>query len=358
MALSAYLRIVLKWWWLILLIVGMTLIATAVFLSRQPKIYESSATFVVKPRDANAEELVRAIDTLSRRVEINSTYADISESKLVEERAIERLQLSSADTASLKITSRVVTGTNLLKISGRASQPELAQAFTSAVADVTAEYITNLGDVFTLESLDPPSGSRKPVSPRSRSTMMLGGLLGIGLGLGLALTAEVLGRKSEDADVQGRAEQRLLDEEIGSYGRRYFGHLVTQAAYRAKRGADDGFTIAVFGVTRGALQPGADALRAVAADLDGWLREEDVLGHLGQGQLSVLLPNTEPAETDSHIERYRMAIEQILKQKGSEASIAVGTVTLPNGSSQEPDALDDHEIISMARHALLVASIP
>src|SRR5690606_34429203 len=96
MELKIYLHILIKMWWVVVLILCITLIATISFTMNQPRIYESRATFVVRPQTSVAtdrDELARAVDTLSRRTEINTTYAEVAQSKLIRQRAIERLDL-------------------------------------------------------------------------------------------------------------------------------------------------------------------------------------------------------------------------------------------------------------------------
>lgn len=358
MARNSYPRILLNWWWLVAAVAGIAVAATAVLVSRQPESYSSSATFVVRP-SADDDEAIRVLDTLSRRVEILSTYADISESTAIKNQAIARLAIDEGKRKGLSISSRVVAGTNILRIVGEASQAQLAQDFTGAVADETLAYISELNDIFTLQPLDPPSFSSNAIGPRTRSTLVLGGILGLALGAGLAVLAELVWRKPDSPEEEeDRAARRLQDEEVGTYGRRYFGHLISQAALRVHRGGEIGFTVAAYGNADDASSPSMETLQAVATSMDGWLRPEDVLAHFGDGCFSVLLPHTEPQETETHVERYRLAIEQVFRTNGAEeATVAVGTVTVPIEDTDQSELVDGHEIITMALQALTVARV-
>ena len=351
---DAYVRVLLKWWWLVLAVTALTLVATAVFLAGQPRVYESSATFVVKPRTAAAEELVRAIDTLSRRVEINSTYADISESKLVRQRAVEQLGLSSDDRKGLNVTSRVVAGTNILEITGRASRPETASDFTAAVANATLVYIGDLGDVFTLQALDPPSMSGKPTSPKVRSTMMLGAFLGLALGCGLALAADYVWREREiqvgtPVEAASNGDGRTSDRE----GNTSDDQSAASDSYSA---AEDGFTVAVYTMSAGEDSLPDDSLELVADDADGWLSEEDVTYRLNGDQIAVLFQASGQGQIDARVEQYRAALEQAFKQRGADrVSIDVGVAYVPDEGAWTEEGVEADRIISVAQRELAVA---
>ena len=88
MELKDYVRIVRKRWWVVVATFAATTLLTIVFVSAQPSVYESKATLVVQPSTSISDDAVRAIDILSRRVEITTTYANIAESRLIKDRAI------------------------------------------------------------------------------------------------------------------------------------------------------------------------------------------------------------------------------------------------------------------------------
>jgi capsular polysaccharide biosynthesis protein/GGDEF domain-containing protein len=389
-----YLGVALRWWWLIIAVTALTLVATAYFLAGQPEVYESSATFVVKPRDTDAEELVRAIDTLSRRVEINSTYADISESKLIRRRAVEALSLGEGERSGLRVSSRVVTGTNILEITGYASNPDLAQAFTGAVAVATLSYIGDLGDIFTLQSLDPPSSSGKPTSPNTRNTMVLGGVLGLGLGYGLALGADrvwsrrrkrdpVVAPPDEPAsDHLGDAETVLVsasgppdgveetdpneshadiavgsppatDDAIHAADRRRFEKSVSQAMQRAHSGSEKGPTVAVYAVS-GHWSKDNDTLQVVTTQADEWLSAEDVFCRLNDRELAVMILRAEPGDVEARAEQYRTAISDLLEKDGSNGvSVDFGLAGVPGDVASTEGGAGVDQIITAAHYDLI-----
>ena len=88
MEVKLYLRMLTKRWWLIVLAFFFTLIPTVLLVNRQPWVYESSTSYVIRPRDefdVPEDEIVDAVGTLSRQPEISTTFAEIADSRLIKQ---------------------------------------------------------------------------------------------------------------------------------------------------------------------------------------------------------------------------------------------------------------------------------
>jgi uncharacterized protein involved in exopolysaccharide biosynthesis len=86
MELKLYLRMLLAKWWLIVAAVILTIVPTYLYVNNQPWVYQSSATFIIRPQAAAADdsaEFVRAVDILSNRLSINTTFAEVASSTLI-----------------------------------------------------------------------------------------------------------------------------------------------------------------------------------------------------------------------------------------------------------------------------------
>jgi capsular polysaccharide biosynthesis protein len=155
MELKIYYKSIIRNWWMVALAFLLTLAATWLFLNRQTPIYEAQATFVMRPRASIVveEDLVRAVETLSRRIEINTTYAEIASSKLIRNRAIDNLGLSDVEREGLAVTGRVIAGTNVMEITARGPNAEVLGNFANEVGFQTILYVGDLYDVFELEPL-------------------------------------------------------------------------------------------------------------------------------------------------------------------------------------------------------------
>lgn len=294
MELKLYLRILLKRWWIILGTFVCTLVPTLLFVNSQPWIYESDTTFVIRPHSSfavNDEDVVKALDTISRRVEINTTFAEVSSSSQVKMNAINKLGLTAQERKGLSVNGKVIAGTNILKISVQGTDPHIVQAFANAVSEETLNYVRNLYDVFELEPLDGAELPTKPVSPNKALNLALGGSLGLFLGVGLIFLIEYLKEPLHIA-----SQVNIIDFETGAYNRPYFLLRLRQELSRAKHN-DSSFSLALIkiyqrGLMKGLAQPipAANALRLIITSLGPNMREEDLLAYLGDGTFAFLLP--------------------------------------------------------------------
>jgi uncharacterized protein involved in exopolysaccharide biosynthesis len=137
-------------WFVVAAVFIVTTTLTVLATLSKPAVYESSGSFVVRPRAGKTE--VQAFDTLIRGAEINATYAAIARSDLVRSRAERRLGRGPWD--NIHVSAEAVTGTNTLKIGATARDPVRAQQLAIAVSAETEKYVNSLGETFELEPLD------------------------------------------------------------------------------------------------------------------------------------------------------------------------------------------------------------
>ena len=154
-------------WWLLIVPLLITVLLTYVLTSRITKIYETSSTYVIRPRSELIldDEFVKALDTVSRRIEINTTFAEVAKSDLIKDAAIAQLDLSKEERQKLSANASVLAGTNILEIRAQGKDPELVRDFAVAVGVETVYYVGDLYDVFELEPLDNATVPEEPSSP-------------------------------------------------------------------------------------------------------------------------------------------------------------------------------------------------
>jgi capsular polysaccharide biosynthesis protein len=192
-------------WFIVAAVFIVTTTLTVLATLSKPAMYESSGSFVVRPRAGKTE--VQAFDTLIRGVEINATYATIARSGLVRSRAEERL--GPGPWGNIRVSAEAVTGTNTLKIGATARDPVRAQQLAVAVSAETEKYVNSLGETFELEPLDPPDLPTTPVDTKKYLTISLGAMLGLAFGLALAAVVDALRSGARGPDEQPDPERAL-----------------------------------------------------------------------------------------------------------------------------------------------------
>jgi uncharacterized protein involved in exopolysaccharide biosynthesis len=191
MDLTYYLRVVGRHWFVAVIGLVITVGLTAVFVQRQPSVYQSTGTMVVRPRPVNTEDGVRAIDTLTRGVEISSTYATIARSDLIRDRAKANID-PELDISGTSISSEVVTSTSILEVSVTGGDPDVVHALAAEVTRQTVAYVGELQEVFELQIIDEPQLPDDPIAPNRPLMLATGAVFGIIVGVLFALIAEAV----------------------------------------------------------------------------------------------------------------------------------------------------------------------
>jgi diguanylate cyclase (GGDEF)-like protein len=354
MELKTYLHILMRMWWVVVLMFFITVIATFIFTANQPRIYESTTTFVVRPLASptvDRNELATMVDVLSRRVEINTTYAEVAQSDLVRKGAIERLNLQRQQPNGLNVLSRVVPGTNILEITVQGDNPELVRDFATAVSAETIAYVDRLYDAFGLAPLDEATISTRPISPNVRSNLILGGILGLILGVTWTFFIEYL-RHSDKSS----ATLDIIDPETDAFNRAYLVLRVRQEISRAERNRYP-LSLALLKVGNFTMADSslpwdrAKIMRKIVTTLKLHLREEDILARYDEATLALLIPDMEGITAQILVNKLKMHIELESKLSGNSfnyrfAQITAGVATLGD------QGMSSEEFIARAEDAL------
>lgn len=349
MEIKLYLRKLLGKWWLILIAFLLTVIPTVLLVREQPWIYEAKTSFVIRPRSsltADQEEFVKAVDTLSRRTEINTTFSEVASSRLIKQRAIDQLDLTSGERKGLKVNARVIAGTNVLEIIVQGLQPGVVRDFANAISLETTDYIRNLYDVFELEPLDTATLPDSPVRPNKPLTIALGGIFGLILGVGLVFFIEYLNEPlPEDGSFN------ITDKETGVYNEPYFRLRLGQELSRAGH-RNHSFSLALIKLNRRNLAsgktdpiPAAKASPQLTSALASNMRKEDILAHLGDSVFALLLPDMSGEVVSNLMDAFERKIESLTPSDvGSDNGVviysSVGIVTYVRGETTGDELLE------------------
>ena len=191
MELRRYLEVSRRWWWAVALAFLVTTAVTVSSVASQRSTYESSATFVVRPRPIDGSQDARAFDALIRGVTINTTYATIARSRLIRDRAEAQLDPAARED-DMSVSAKVLTDTNVMSLSVRGPDADHVLALANAVGAETVEYVNGLSEVYVLQPLDEPTRPGSPVANHNMLTISIGIVLGLALGVGLAMLVEYL----------------------------------------------------------------------------------------------------------------------------------------------------------------------
>jgi diguanylate cyclase (GGDEF)-like protein len=309
MDVKSYIQIIIKNWRVLLVSVAVTVAATLIFTLRQPRVYESETTFVIRPHSSLIvqDDFVRTLETLSRRVEINSTFAEVAGSKLIKDQATEKLGLDSGQLRGLSVDGRVLAGTNILKLTVKGNDPLVAQAFAEAISQETVAYVSSLYDVFELGQLDSASLSNRPISPNVLVNLAMGLVLGIGLGLAIIYISEYW-----RAPGGQRRHYDIIDPDTGVYSRAYLEMRLRQEVSRARRNGGHLSVSLIRVKDRAALNSnsgaGREAMPSVAALFSALLRDEDLMARFDDTTFALMLPDLSGQEAKSAVEELRLRL--------------------------------------------------
>jgi capsular polysaccharide biosynthesis protein len=189
MELKIYLQLLFNNWRIILVSVVVTFVGTLVFTRLQTPVYSASVTYIVSPSSSILEGtgFISGLSVLGGQPTIVNTYANIAASSTVKQNASEALGLSMAQTNSLAVDSRVLSGTNIIEISVQGADPMLVVLFANKIGEKTLAYVNELYDVYDMKILDGAKSPDRPVRPNMTLNLALGLAFGLALGGGLAL---------------------------------------------------------------------------------------------------------------------------------------------------------------------------
>ncbi len=314
MELKAYLSILVKRWWMIVLGLSIATAAAAIWTSRQVPKYESEATYVIRPRTSLVvdKEFVQALDIVSRRVEINTTFAEVSGSRSIRQKAIEKLGLSPEQTRGLAVNGVVIGGTNILTITASGPDPEVARDFANAVGEATVEYANGLYDVFELQPLDPAPLPSKPVSPNLGLNLMISSVLGLLIGVGAALFIEYIQSPYTEPD-----SFNIIDRETGAYNKSYFMLRAWQEINRARRN-NYPLTLVLIKIDLNGetltQRQRREAMRVFKVLAEKTIREDDILACLNGDTFAILFPYMQHAKAAKLAETLKENIKSVAKE--------------------------------------------
>lgn len=317
MIIKEYLRLFVKRWWLLALSVVIVLAGTYYWTSQQTPIYESHASFVIRPNsDAVSGDFLKALDTVSNRSEINSTFAEVAASKLIKNQAVDQMGLTAREQQDLSVSASVIAGTNILEVRVESRDPILSRDFANTIGEETVKYIKELYDVYQLGILDTANTPSKPTSPDFTLNLSLGGLLGLALGVALIFITEAFKPSYQEVDTFN-----IIDRETGAYNKSYLTHRLYQEMARSKR-THSPLSIGLVKVHFDGDEPTErekqETLRMVRILTEKSIREVDILARFNGVVFAILFPDMKPDRAQAALEGVQQAIESVAHDMDNE----------------------------------------
>jgi len=190
MELKRAMMILWKRKWLFFIVLLLAFVATATFTYTQIPTYETTIRLIVSPASTEItdfNDLRSAVTSLSAPVVAN-TYAEISQSSSIVEKAWQ--QLNSSPQKQYVVTSTVLQETTIVVIKVSGPNPNVVQELGTAITNETIRYVDGLTTVYNLTLLDPAVVPDVPTKPNYQFNLALGLIIGLMAGILLAFMAE------------------------------------------------------------------------------------------------------------------------------------------------------------------------
>lgn len=209
MDLAGYLRALKKGWWLVLLVGALGGALAFAYNEQAPRMYKSSVSFYVSASPTAAESSTVQLNQLA--LNKVASYSQLLTSDLLGSMVAQKagLQLSPGAVAS-RITVNSPLNTSLIDVSVVDSSADRAKAIADALATEFGMLIDQVDNatssgvvraaVVDVHVVSGPTVSRTPISPTSRTNLMLGVAGGFVIGVMLALLRVVLDKTFRDLD--------------------------------------------------------------------------------------------------------------------------------------------------------------
>lgn len=180
-------------WWIALLILLISLGATALLTAAETPIYRGESTWVVTPiaEIEDATHVMRALESLERRTVV-ATFARIATTRDIRAAVEERLGMEEYALSDYRIGVSVVPYTNLIRFEVQGPEREVAARAVGALARETRNEALGMYRIYILREFEESRAGSRPVHPDWRRNLAVAVVVGLFLGLSVALSLAVL----------------------------------------------------------------------------------------------------------------------------------------------------------------------
>ena len=174
--------------------------------------YEASATMIVNSREDAVTQTNITSDQITSATKLVDTYSVILTSDTVLDKTIDDLNLDMSYESLLgKVTVESVNSTQVMKISAKDKDPELAQQIVASIVEQAPDIIIQTVKAGSVEVISQPKAGENPVSPRKMMNTAIAGMLGLVFGLGVVFLRSMLNNKFiTDTDINKKLGLTVL----------------------------------------------------------------------------------------------------------------------------------------------------
>ena len=188
---NVYVRALRTWWWVVLALPVVAVLAGVYLTSRQPRIYRANATVAVMPSSdiSDPADVMRGLETLERRT-IIATFASMAETREALASAAGNLGLERSDVSGYRIHASVLPSTNIIRINVQGRDGERVSVLANELVGVVASQARRMYRIFEMQPLEAARPARAPFHPDPARNAVIAGILGLFAGLLLTLLLE------------------------------------------------------------------------------------------------------------------------------------------------------------------------
>jgi len=190
--LKEYLKLLLKWMWLIITVPLLASILSAyISIFILEPVYEANTTLYVIHK-SNGSEFSIAYNDLLIGQQLVKDYKEIVKSRRITTKVIEELELGYLSPSQLaeKISVDSKNETRLIEIRVQDKDPRTAANIANKVAEVFKEEVVEIMKVENINIVDTAQVPVNPIKPRLLMNVAVAFVLGILVAVGLAFVIE------------------------------------------------------------------------------------------------------------------------------------------------------------------------
>ena len=175
-------------WKLVTVIAALTLLAAAIYVTTQPKLYRASVIAAVATASEGLQpnEVLRGVDTLERRTVVATITA------LASTPFTRKLALGGKADEDYNFHATVLPNTNLFRLDVEGRNPQLVLQIANRMPGLLETQSRALFKYYRVATVSPAILPEKPFSPRTSRTIAAALIVGLFLGVAAAWVVDRL----------------------------------------------------------------------------------------------------------------------------------------------------------------------